>query len=182
MDIFMLFTVKCQQLTCVMNVKQKLHGRTSLSRIELQHGQEVRHTIIAGSSQKFYILGEHSPVPEIRVYASIYMLPNNTVEVGGRAVVRCRVTGNHHNRVEVSVKYNNSIYDVEMVKRGLEYTDYHLVVDDLYKEGYREYTCIGELYEHCIREANVTYLNVISSNGRLAYRKLVYLLLHLFSQ
>ena len=134
----------------------------------------MRHTIIAGRivviGQKFYILGDNLLFYEIRVYASIYMLLNNTVEVGGRAVVCCRVTGNHHNRVKVSVKYNNSIYDVEMVERGLEYTDYHLVVNDLHKEGYREYICIGELYEHCIRKTNVTYLNVISSNGRLTCR------------
>ena len=109
------------------------------------------------------------PTPSIPNIAA-YVTPNSTIEAGNKAFIHCRVSSStiDVNKVAVYIQFENTKFHDLHQNSSLHHvgiTEYYLELDDLI-EGHREYICIGEIYEYCIRETDATHLNVISNNSK----------------
>ena len=109
-----------------------------------------------------------TPIPNFDITASVTpsVTPNSTIEAGNKAFIRCRVRSNtiNVNKVAVYVQFENTkFHNLEQNSslRLVGITEYYLELDDLIEEGRRDYTCIGEIYEYCIKETDVISLDII---------------------
>ena len=105
-----------------------------------------------------------TPIPNIDITASV--TPNSTIEAGNKAFIRCRVRSNtiDVNKVAVYVQFENTKFHNLEQNSSLHHVgiiEYYLELDDLIEEEHREYTCIGEIYEYCIKETDVISLDII---------------------